>query len=337
MKSLAQSLVRRHRSSTRVAAVSAAALATSAMTVSLALASTPAQASPNAAAKIHYHFKTINNANDPTFNQLLGINDKGKIAGYFGSGVAGHPNKGYTLTPPYHQLNYRNQNFPGSKQTQVTGLNTNGIQVGFFSTNNKANPANDNNFGFYSINGRHFHKVDFPTSHPASPPVDQLLGVNNQDLAVGFYVDSSGNSHGYLYDIKTNKYISLPRPIPGVTSVTATGINDPDSVTGFFTNSKGKTVGFLVRKTSPHLFVLNVPGSKATTPFGVNKFGVVVGVYTKGSSSFGFTWSRRNGFQTINDPHGVGNTFVNGINSAGDLVGFFVGNGGNTNGFLAVP
>lgn len=334
MKSVAQSRVLRHRRSAGVLAMTA--LASSAMTASLALASGPAQASPNAPAKIHYRFKTINNDNDPTFNQLLGINDAGKIAGYFGSGAKGHPNKGYTLTKPYHQLNYRNQNFPGSKQTQVTALNNVGIQVGFFSTMNRADLAN-NNFGYYSINGSHFHKVNFPARHPASPPVDQLLGVNDQRLAVGFYLDNKGNSHGYLFNINTHRYFSEPLPIHGVTSVTPTGINDADSVTGFFTNSAGKVNGFLVRRTAPHLIVIHVPGSDATMPFGVNKFGVVVGVYTKGAKNFGFTWRRGHGFQTINDPLGVGNTFVNGINSAGDLVGFYVGKHGNTNGFVATP
>ena len=36
-----------------------------------------------------YTFQTLNNNADPTFNQLLGINNAGTIAGYFGSGVAG--------------------------------------------------------------------------------------------------------------------------------------------------------------------------------------------------------------------------------------------------------
>ena len=31
-------------------------------------------------------FQTLNNANDLTFNQLLGINDSGVIGGYFASG-----------------------------------------------------------------------------------------------------------------------------------------------------------------------------------------------------------------------------------------------------------
>ncbi len=322
--------------------LSVTALATSAVTVSLALATAPAQASPSAPAHVSYYsFKEINNQNDPTFNQLLGINDSGKIAGYFGSGAQGHPNKGYTLTSPYRQVNFRNQNFPGSKQTQVTGLNNKGIQVGFWSTMNKKN-LSDNNFGYYSINGTHFHKVNFPTSHPASPPVDQLLGVNDSGMAVGFYVDSNGSSHAYLYDIPAHRYIGWTSHIRNVTSTTATGINDEGSICGFVALKNGDTESFLVRKTSPHLYVIKYPGASATQAFGVNKYGEVVGTYTSGPSSapltFGFTWSHGRGFQKINYPGSMnGTTFVNGVNDNGDLVGFFTGLGGNTNGFLARP
>jgi len=42
----------------------------------------------------------LNNDHDLTFNQLLGINNTDVIAGYFGSGVARHPNKGYLLFGP---------------------------------------------------------------------------------------------------------------------------------------------------------------------------------------------------------------------------------------------
>jgi hypothetical protein len=329
MRYLAQSATRRFLS---VAGV--AALASTAATAALATA--PAQAAPSAPA-IHYTFKTINNNNDPTFNQLLGINDAGKIAGYFGSGAKGHPNKGYTLTPPYHQVDFQNQNFPGSKQTQVTGLNNTGIQVGFFSKMNNKNESN-NNFGYFSRNGTHFRKVNFPAKNPANPPVDQLLGVNDSGIAVGFYLDAKGNSHGYVYDINRNKYASENPPLgTGVTSVTPTGINDPNSICGFFSDSGGKTEGFLVRTASPHLLILNKKGADATMPFGVNKFGLVVGVYTVGDKNFGFTWDRKHGFTTIKDPNGPDQTFVNGVNSAGDLVGFYVDKKGNTDGFLAKP
>src|SRR6516164_2764325 len=76
-----------------------------------------------AAAATTYTFSTLNDQNDPTFNQLLGINSHNVISGYFGSGAAGHPNKGYLLKAPYGPANYTDENFPGSAQTQVTGLN----------------------------------------------------------------------------------------------------------------------------------------------------------------------------------------------------------------------
>jgi hypothetical protein len=336
MKYLAQSRAWGRRSA---GALAVAALASGAMTI--ALANVPAQASPRAA-DVHYTFRTLNNQDDTTFNQLLGINDAGKISGYFGIGSKGHPNKGYLLLPPYKQTDYRNQNFPGSKQTQVTGLNNTGIDVGFFSTQDKANLV-DNNFGYYSLNGAHFHKVDFPTSNPASPPVDQLLGVNDAGLAVGFYNDSSGNSHGYLYNTKTNKYASYNPGIGGATSVTATGINNSDCISGFFSRGTGPAHAFYACLGKPHhLTVLNVPGASVTQAFGIASTGEVVGTYMVGSGSsakmYGFTWRAGHGFQTkISDPLGVGTTTVNGVNDLGELVGFYVGLHGNTNGFLAKP
>src|SRR5580704_789743 len=68
-----------------------------------------------------FNFQDIIDTADPTFNQELGINNGGLIAGYFGSGAAVHPNKGYTVPSPY--TSFTNENFPGSVQTQVTGLN----------------------------------------------------------------------------------------------------------------------------------------------------------------------------------------------------------------------
>ena len=82
-----------------------------------ALGAALALMAPASGMAANYTFQTLNNNNDPTFNQLLGINNAGTIAGYFGSGNADHPNKGYTLAPPYTQGAYTNENFPNSVQT----------------------------------------------------------------------------------------------------------------------------------------------------------------------------------------------------------------------------
>ena len=135
------------------AAVASGALAlTAALTLAGPASASTASASTASASTQSaggYQFRTLNDARDLTFNQLLGINNEGVIAGYFGSGAKGHPNKGYQLFPAYGQGNYLNENFPGSRQTQVTGLNDLGVTVGFWSTQNNANMVN-NNFGFYS-------------------------------------------------------------------------------------------------------------------------------------------------------------------------------------------
>jgi hypothetical protein len=51
----------------------------------------------------------------------------------------------------------------------------------------------------------------------------------------------------------------------------------------------------------------------------------------------GFTWTARGGFRTVDDPNGIGTTTINGVNNAGDLVGFYVDGAGNTDGMLATP
>jgi len=324
------------RTALRIAAAAAASGVLAAGAVALAGAASASTLSPARATS--YSFETLDNAHDVTFNQLLGINDEGVIAGYFGSGAAGHPNQGYLLLPPYGQANYLNENFTHSVQTQVTGLNNRGVTVGFWSNTNKG-VGMDANFGWVNVNG-HFRSVNFPTEGPATPPVDQLLGVNDSDIAVGFYTDANGNNHGYEYNIGTGSYSSIVDPNSPGASLTAAAISDLGQVAGFYTNpATGNTDGFLL--SHGRLTDLAVPGASATMALGVNSLGEVVGTYTVGSGSsavtHGFTWTRQHGLSTVDDPHGVGTTTINGVNDHGQLVGFYVDGNGNTDGFLATP
>jgi hypothetical protein len=289
-----------------------------------------------------YQFRTLNNTRDLTFNQLLGINNSGVIAGYFGSGAKGHPNKGYVLFPSYGQGSYASENFPGSKQTQVTGLNDNGVTVGFWSTQNTASMTN-NNFGFYAAGGRYYN-VNFPTGDNASPQVDQLLGVNDHDVAVGFYANGQGSNRGYTYSIRSRSFTRVL--VPGAPageagpSLTATAINNYGDVAGFYAKSSSQTDAFL-RLHNGRFITLAVPGASMTQAFGVNDHDEVAGAYTVGSGSsavtHGFTWRPGYGFRTVDDPHGQGTTTINGVNDAGDLVGFYTDSAGNTDGMLALP
>ena len=289
-----------------------------------------------------YSFTTIDDPADLTFNQLLGINNRRVIAGYFGSGAAGHPNKGFRLRRTGAGYTIDNENFPGSVQTQVTGLNDDGTTVGFWSSMNNANMTNDNT-GFYTVpsgntGGGSFHSVRFPTSDNANPPVNQLLGVNNSDHAVGFYTDSNGSNHGYTYGIFSGQFQSVT--VPGATSLTASAINNRGDVAGFYTSSSGASDAFLLTSGGRH-YTLAFPGASATQGLGVNDSDEVAGVYTVGTGSnaamHGFTWAPGRGFHTVDDPDGMGTTTINGLNDEGDIVGFYVDGSGNTDGFAAAP
>ncbi|HKV57935.1 MAG TPA: hypothetical protein VJO32_06625 [Ktedonobacteraceae bacterium] len=273
-----------------------------------------------------YTFKTLNDNADPTFNQLLGINNHGKIAGYFGSGAAGHPNKGYTLSKPYGQGNYHNENFPGSVQTQVTAINNNGNTAGFWVD------GNGNNFGFISWNGVF---TSYKDPHTGTGTVNQLLGINDKGFAVGFYIDGNGVNHAYKLN-QNNGHFTAILP-PGASSATATGINDNGDITGFLTASDGNVVGFLLKGTTYTEF--SFPNGTNTMPFGINKTDQIVGSYVDAAGNMhGFLLSsplNHAKWQSIDDPNGVGTTTVNGLNDNGQLVGFYVDGAGNTDGFLA--
>jgi hypothetical protein len=326
--------------------VTAAAVAAGAITAAgAALAMSPAAAAQAAPASqpVSYQFTTLDNQNDTTFNQLLGINDQGTIAGYFGSGAQGAPNKGYLLFPPDSQSSYRSENFPGSVQTQVTGLNAKGATVGFWSSMNNANQVNEN-LGFYKLSGHSYHSVQFPTGNNASPVTDQLLGVNDHDIAAGFYTNSQGSNRGYTYNIRTRRFSRVWIPgFPTGTAApgtTAAAINDNGDIAGFWANpGTGDTDGFLLAHGK--FTDLAVPGAASTQALGVSARDEVVGDYTVGTGSnavmHGFTWTPGGGFTTVDDPDGIGTTTINGVNDKGDLVGFYVDGNGNTDGFLATP
>src|SRR5271166_4866056 len=293
---------------------------------------------PAHAVAINYSFQDIVNAADPTFNQELGINSAGTIAGYFGSGMAGHPNQGYTTVPPY--TSFTPENFPGSVQTQVTGLNNSGTTVGFWSDSNNVSMVN-NNFGFVDI-ANTFTSVN-NTATGTGPAINQLLGVNNSNIAVGFYTDAAGVTHGYTYNIATKTFSAdINDPNAGKTmgqGTTATAINNIGSgeIAGFYVDAAGVTHGF--DDIGGVFTTIDPTGSMSTMLLGFNDNGLAVGTYIDSLGVMhGLLYDvNNNTFENIDDPFGIGTTTINGINDRDQLVGFYVNGGDNTIGLLANP
>ena len=271
-----------------------------------------------------YRFRTLDDATDPAFNQLLGINDQARIVGYFGSGAdAAHPNKGYTIRAPYRQTQYTNENFPGSTQTQVVGINNLGVTVGFFVD------ATGANIGFVKRDG-YYTAVANPAT-PATAPFTQLLGINDHNIAVGFYNDAAGTAHGFTYNLRYGTF--RPVRIPTTAdAVTATGINDNGDISGFYVHGT-TTRGFLIHHGQFH--TLSFGAETNTQALGVNNDGTVVGSYLGASgTTHGFGWSHRH-LTRLDAPHSTGTTLVNGLNNQGQIVGFYTDAAGLTHGFLA--
>lgn len=276
-------------------------------------------------------FTTIDNPGDPTFNQLLGINDAGVISGYFGSGAPGHPNQGYVIAPPY--TTFVPNNVPGSVQTQATGINGAGVVTGFWAP---GNTGTDANYGFIQLpNGNNLSYLLVNNPLVASTPsVNQVLGINAAEIAVGFYNDANNAPHGYAYSVKSGAF--APVNVPGAVSDAATGINSLNLICGFFTNQSGRTEGFLKALKGGSPIHFGVPGSMTTQFLGVNASGVAVGFYI-GSDTLphGVTYNPATGNWTrVNDPNGIQGTVLNGINDQGQIVGFYTDAAGNTHGML---
>ena len=284
-----------------------------------------------ARAGTNYSFETLNNNGDLNFNQLLGINDSGYIAGYFGDGTV-VPNNGYVLAPPYGQANYTPENFPGSAQTQVVGIDnikTNGTYntVGFYVDNAGGN------HGFRDFGGT-FTTVD--NSLTGSAMFNQVLGLNDKNIGAGFYNDSVGNAHPYLVNLTGNvtqssfSAINLPSFFNAVSAM-ATDVNNSGVVSGTYTDTGGVVHGFL--EIGGKFTSLDDPHGNGTNTsfFGLNNNGDVVGSFVNGNGTNGllYNWYTHT-WQTIDDPNasftsafGVNGTTINGINDLDQMVGFY--------------
>ena len=109
-----------------------------------------------------------------------------------------------------------------------------------------------------------------PIADPTIPPVpgepgatfvfSQVLGINDQGIAVGYYGDSTTSQHGFLYDTHTGKYTFLDDPnvafSNGVEVTQITGINNFGELTGFYSDANGVFHGFVAAVPEPRSVVM---------------------------------------------------------------------------------
>lgn len=192
------------------------------------------------------------------------------------------------------------ENFPGSAQTQVVGINNSGETVGFFIDTMGVQHG-------FTFDGSTYHNV----SNPLTTTVTQLLGVNDAGEAAGYWTDAPGNFHPFTWVPGAFTGINFT----GEVSAQATGVNNAGQVVGFNMTDATHSEGFLDKGG---LFTfLQFPDSVFTQALGSNNDGEVVGSYVDAlGNTHGFIYNIANGtYQEIDDPNAVGpaGTVINGI------------------------
>ena len=208
--------------------------------------------------------------------------------------------------------------------------------------------------------------IDDPAGLPpnVTTPVQNLLGINNALRAAGFWTDNATppHEHGFVVEINTTttpvagRFIELtPAKVSidlGVNAVATqtSDITNTNLVCGFWTDANDINHGFEVFfNTKAHSFNMvlpltanptQIPNVKSLSPFGCNDNGEVVGSYTANDGTvhgFVFDGADWHNYDAAGSSQkaafGVMGTFINGINNAGSVVGFF-SDGENVNGFV---
>jgi PEP-CTERM motif len=264
------------------------------------------------AAPFSYSFQDVVSPGDPAFTQLLGINNSSVIAGYFGDGVV-VPNNGFTLVLPG---SYTPENFPAATQTQVIGINNTGWNDGFYvdtagvthgftfngsfttvdapgTAFNQLLGINDSltavgyssvdptgmtkQLAFYESGGTFHYLSSFLPSGIGNA---QAVGINGAGLEVGFYTDSMGVLHGFLFNGTSASTLDYP----GAMDTQAFGINNHGEIVGDYIDSMGIMHGFTYQ--SGGWTTLDDPNGVGTTTInGLNDKGQLVGFYVNGADN----------------------------------------------------
>jgi hypothetical protein len=208
---------------------------------------------------------------------------------------------------------------PNATRTQARYLNPRGDIVGFYTAGTV--------HGFLQSKYAEPIPIDFPDAD-----FTMALGVNPQGDIVGLY-GLAGKQHGFLRT-GDGMFFSMDFS-PSAISTSAWGINARGDIVGAYT-SDGKTHGY-IRDKDGNFSSFDVPNASFTSPFAVNSEGDIVGQYGAGGTTHGFVRRQDGGFSSFDVPGSINTaigTQTRGISERGDIVGWFMTQGGQRRGFL---
>ena len=133
----------------------------------------------------------------------------------------------------------------------------------------------------------------------------------------------------------SNVLATIDVPFAGSVGTQLDGINNSGIITGLWVDEAFTAHGFVYEKGN--FAHLDYPGALDTFPYGINSRGDIVGNWDADQSTVGHGFVFSNGqIFSIDVPDAVPDgTAANGINDRGQVVGSFIGEDGNSYGFLA--
>jgi hypothetical protein len=197
--------------------------------------------------------------------QSNGVTDKGTVVG--GAVFNNVFSKGFIR---YSDGTVAYYGAPNSATTNFTDRNVHAISIGGYSANN--NPTISKGF---MLDGKSFT----PIVEPKAVKGTSVQGINKWNTIVGWYLDSSENSHGFKRS-SNGSFVTLD--YPGATTTGASGINDNGMIVGTWANPRGNIGGGFVLYNGKWVSV-EYPGkvSETTDLIGICNAGAMIGINTQ--------------------------------------------------------
>jgi hypothetical protein len=199
----------------------------------------------------------------------------------------------------------------GQLQTWLTGINNNGVIVGWYLD------QQGNSHGFSLTNGN-FTEIDDPNGSET-----EIWGINTDGDMVGFYYDPCVEElcyEGFLYHGGKFTDIGPPwfetPPEDDSPDSEAFGLNDNGALVGLAGDGFGSEVGF--ERMNHNYTKLQVPNVNGEYAAGINNAGLVTLGWAT-NTSFGVSMYDGQKYTDISVP-GATDTYEGGINNLGDFV-----------------
>lgn len=275
---------------------------------------------------INYNYVSLDYPGLSNFNELLGINNGGRVVGYYGSGSPSDPSSGYLIYPPYQSKNFKLLQYPQAADTIATAANNRRTEAGYYVTGKGKALGFVYNFGIWS---------SYQDPHAANGQT-KILSLNDSGDAVGTYHGAS-SSGCFLLHVTTGKFVGIKLPH---SNGVVTGINGNGDLAGYWT-AAGTVAGF-IRKNGVYT-QLSYPGAKSTQFLGITAHDYVAGSYVdKSGATHGFLlisplWKPGTKWESIDEPNAGGITVATGVNIHKQIAGYYVDKSGTTHGFVATP